>query len=106
MCGFKMILLLMAICYILYSKSLDRFYTGITQDSLSNRIQKHNNHSYGKHRYTAKASDWTVYLIFEAESMAHARRIELKIKKMKSAQFIRNLYAYDELKERIYLETK
>lgn len=93
-------------CYIIYSKTLNRFYTGITQNAIDDRLEKHNNHTYGNHRFTAKASDWTLYLCLEVKDMAHARRIELKIKKMKSATFIRNLYKYEELRERIIQETK
>ncbi|WP_425639422.1 GIY-YIG nuclease family protein [Algoriphagus yeomjeoni] len=68
-------------CYILFSPSLDKFYTGITQDTLESRILKHNQHLHGSHRFTAKASDWELFLQLGAESFAHARRMELKIKK-------------------------
>ncbi|MCR9082645.1 MAG: GIY-YIG nuclease family protein [Cyclobacteriaceae bacterium] len=29
-------------CYILFSPSLKKFYTGITQESVGSRLQKHN----------------------------------------------------------------
>ncbi len=45
-------------CYIIFSKKLDRFYIGACHDDLYSRIQKHNDHSYGNHRFTAKANDW------------------------------------------------
>ncbi|SDD05037.1 putative endonuclease [Algoriphagus faecimaris] len=78
-------------CYILFSPSLGKFYTGITQESIDSRIQKHNLQQYGNHRYTAKASDWELFLAIEADDYAHARRMELYIKKMKSAAYIRKL---------------
>ncbi|NVK48792.1 MAG: GIY-YIG nuclease family protein [Cyclobacteriaceae bacterium] len=81
----------MNFCYILFSPSLGKFYTGITQESLESRIEKHNIHSYGNHRFTAKASDWELFLSIETTSYSHARRIELYIKKMKSAVFIKKL---------------
>ncbi|MFC3414923.1 GIY-YIG nuclease family protein [Algoriphagus hitonicola] len=81
----------MSYCYILFSPSLGKFYTGITQDSLNSRIEKHNLHQYGNHRYTAKASDWELFLSIKADDFSHARRMELYIKKMKSAVFIRKL---------------
>ena len=32
----------MMACYIIYSTSLDRFYTVITQESMENRLEIHN----------------------------------------------------------------
>lgn len=81
----------MPFCYILFSPSLNRFYTGITQDSLENRIEKHNSHSYGNHRYTAKTADWELFLAIESTTFSQARKIELYIKKMKSTAFIKKL---------------
>ncbi len=45
-------------CYIICSPSRNRFYVGATQDPLHDRINKHNNHDYGNHRYTTIANDW------------------------------------------------
>ncbi|MDA3818702.1 MAG: hypothetical protein PF486_15070, partial [Prolixibacteraceae bacterium] len=56
------------------------------------RLEKHNNHSYGNHRFTAKANDWVVFLIIEARDYPHAIiRIERKIKAMKNRKYIQNL---------------
>ncbi len=77
--------------YILHSKTLGKFYTGVTQDGVENRIQKHNSHYYGKRCFTSKASDWELILFIPAKDFAHAVRIERKIKSMKSAAFIRKL---------------
>ncbi len=52
----------MVCCYILFSQKLNRFYIGATQDSLEDRIKKHNTRSYGNHRFTAKADDWELFL--------------------------------------------
>jgi len=78
-------------CYILFSPSLKKFYTGITQESVASRLQKHNFHFYGNHHFTAKASDWELFLTIEVNSFSHARRIDLYIKRMKSSSFIRKL---------------
>ncbi|MCL3779762.1 hypothetical protein EMN47_05085 [Prolixibacteraceae bacterium JC049] len=94
-----------ASCYILYSKSLDGFYVGATQDDVAKRLEKHNIHSYGTHRYTAKANDWEVFLVLEANNFAHAVRLERKIKSMKSKVYIQNLKKYPELKNKILSET-
>ena len=93
-------------CYIIYSEKLRKFYIGVTQDDVVSRIKKHNDSSYGKHRFTAKANDWTLYLFISCLNYAHAVRIERKIKSMKSSVYIRNLLAYPELLEKLILNTQ
>ncbi|MCO4807666.1 MAG: GIY-YIG nuclease family protein [Flavobacteriales bacterium] len=92
-------------CYILQSKKLNRFYIGACQDNLNSRIEKHNNHAYGKHRFTAQASDWTLFIEIETTNYARAVRIERKIKAMKSRRYIETLIVYPELVSKIYNET-
>ena len=53
----------MSYCYILFSQKLDRFYIGATTQTPENRLEKHNQHSYGNHHFTAKADDWKEFLI-------------------------------------------
>ncbi len=59
----------MIACYILYSSSLNRFYPGITQESVESRLEKHNNSSYGN-RYTSQAKDWVIFLEIPCTSVA------------------------------------
>ena len=92
-------------CYILYSKKLSRFYIGACQDSLEDRIKKHNDHTYGNHRFTAAANDWSLFLRIGVMDYAHAIRLERKIKTMKSSKYIQNLKKYPELIQKILLET-
>ena len=87
----------MSFCYIIYSKKLNRFYTGACQNDLIERIKKHNNHSYGPHRFTALANDWELFFSIECSSFSMARKIEIHIKMMKSSKYIRNLKKYPEL---------
>ncbi len=96
----------MAHCYIIQSKKLDKFYIGACNGSLEERLDNHNNHAYGNHRFTAKASDWAVVLVIKTDEYSHAIRLERKIKSMKSSQYIRNLLKYPELVEKIFHETK
>lgn len=84
-------------CYILYSEKLKRFYTGICQEDLNERIKKHNNHTYGNHRFTAKASDWECFLVIECESYSQSVKIERHVKAMKSSVYIRNLAKYPDI---------
>ncbi len=87
----------MIACYIIFSKKLDRFYIGVTQSDLNERISKHNNGSYGNHRYTAKANDWELFICIECENIRKATSIEKQIKKMKSSVYIKNLKLYPDL---------
>jgi len=88
-------------CYIIYSSTLNRFYTGVTHVDLSDRLIKHNIAAYGNHRYTAKANDWELYLAIHCFSYSQAIGIERHIKKMKSSTYIRNLGKYPEMVEKL-----
>lgn len=85
----------MSCCYILYSPSLNSFYTGMTQD-FPERLKKHNLHLYGS-TYTAKANDWEVFIIIGCNSLSQASLIEKHIKAMKSRTYIQNLKKYPEM---------
>ena len=91
-----------AFCYIIYSEKLNRYYIGATQESLEQRLEKHNLHVYGQHRFTTGASDWVLFLKIEAIDYSHAIRIERKIKSMKSRTYILNLKNYIELRQKLY----
>ncbi|RAI85645.1 GIY-YIG nuclease family protein, partial [Algoriphagus yeomjeoni] len=75
-------------------------------DTLESRILKHNQHLHGNHRFTAKASDWELFLQLGAESFAHARRMELTIKKMKSSKYIKELKENIRAREVLLDQTK
>ena len=62
--------------YILYSKEIDKYYIGFTEN-VSERLKKHlANHS----GFTGKAKDWEIKLIeeFGTKMQAMAREAELK----------------------------
>ena len=84
-------------CYIIFSKTLNRFYIGVCHDDLEERIKKHNEHSYGSNRFTAKANDWELFLKIDCENFKEAVKIEKHIKSMKSSQYIKNLAQYPEM---------
>ncbi len=95
-----------ACCYIIYSQKLKRFYTGgATQENILERIQKHNEHSYGQHRFTAAAKDWTLFLEIPTNDFPHAVRMEQAIKAMKSSVYIQNLKKYPELLQKVVDKT-
>ncbi|MGE4540439.1 MAG: GIY-YIG nuclease family protein [Bacteroidales bacterium] len=92
-------------CYIIYSRKINRFYVGACQGNLDDRIQKHNSHYYGSHRFTAVASDWELYLEIPANDFAHATRMEKAVKRMKSSIYIKNLKKYPELINKLIRKT-
>ena len=91
----------MPCCYILHSATLNRHYIGICQSDLQERINKHNSHTYGNHRYTAKANDWALLIQIETSTISQARKIEVHIKRMKSSTYIINLTRYPEMIEKL-----
>ena len=73
--------------YILYSKSLDRYYIGHCQN-LQERLDRHLTNHKG---FTAKAKDWIVVYTedFDQKTEAYAR--ERQVKGWKSRQAIEEL---------------
>ena len=102
---FYLIFFDMCYCYILYSNQIEKFYTGACHEDLEKRIENHNTHGYGKHRFTATTKDWNLFLKIEVRDFSHAVRLERKIKSMKSSKYIRNLGKYPELIQKIVDET-
>jgi putative endonuclease len=90
-------------CYIIYSKSLDRYYVGYSSD-VSERIKLHNTGSFGKKSYTHCASDWELFLAIQCLTIEQAIYVESKIKHMKSRVYIENLRKYPEITDKILKE--
>ena len=76
-------------CYIIYSPTLDSFYTGESVD-VHTRLLQHNNRTFFN-AYTEKAKDWELFLKIDCKDRIQARKIERFIKKQKSKKFIRLL---------------
>jgi putative endonuclease len=84
--------------YILYSESLNRFYTGFT----SNFEVRMNFHANAEaHKFTYKAKDWQLFLEIPCDSKAQGLAIEKHIKKMKSKIYIQNLLKYPEIIQKL-----
>ena len=73
----------MCYCYILYSKSLDKYYIGHSCENLQERLRKHLSNHKG---FTAKVKDWIIvhFEIFNSKSEAYRREQEIKAWKSKS----------------------
>jgi putative endonuclease len=86
--------------YILFSRKLNRFYTGCTIN-LEERLQKHNDGFYSKSSFTTKVQDWELFLHFECKNEKQAKAVEQHIKKMKSKTYIQNLKTYPEMVDKL-----
>jgi putative endonuclease len=69
---------------IIYSKKLDRFYIGHTED-LQKRLLQHNN---GISTFTSKATDWVLKYSSAFNLRTEAMKIENEIKRKKSRKYI------------------
>ena len=92
---------IMSSCYILFSKKLEKYYVGATKVHVEERLLQHKEAYYGRHKFTAKADDWELYLEIECSTISQALRIESHIKCMKSTQYIQNLRKYPEMIEKL-----
>ena len=72
----------MFIVYILYSKSLDRYYTGHTAN-IQDRLLRHNN---GRSKATKTGVPWIIVYteMFNTKSGAYKRELDIKSKKSRS----------------------
>ncbi|MEK7309225.1 MAG: GIY-YIG nuclease family protein [Planctomycetota bacterium] len=70
--------------YILYSKKLNKYYTGSTQN-LSNRLGEHNS---GEDKFTKAGVPWEMVKSFAVNTRAEAVKLENKIKKRGVKRFL------------------
>ncbi len=87
--------------YILFSKKLNRFYTGSTILSPDERLNQHLANHYGNTAFTSAAQDWEIEVAIECETIDQARKIEKHIKSMKSKKYIQNLKLYPDLVQKL-----
>jgi putative endonuclease len=74
----------MYVTYILFSKKLNKFYTGQTQN-LSRRLDEHNR---GKTPFLASGTPWILVFSKEHNSRSEAISFENYIKKRGAARFL------------------
>ena len=70
--------------YILFSTSLQKYYTGQTKD-IQKRLEEHNR---GKTPYMAKGKPWELVYSVCLSSRAEAMTLEKKIKKRGASRFL------------------
>ena len=89
--------------YILFSKSLNKFYIGSTSLSPVERLEQHNQIKFPD-AFTRKGIPWEMFLVIECNSFIQAKAIELHIKKMKSTRYLQNLKQYPEIGENLLVK--
>ena len=75
--------------YIIYSSSLDQYYTGHTEN-IENRLFRHNNSGS---KASKKAKDWVLKYTEEFSTKPKAVIRELEVKRKKSRKYIELLIA-------------
>ena len=73
--------------YILYSKNIDRYYVGFSQD-VKTRLHYHN---LGRKGWTKRGIPWEIVFTFPCKDKKQAMILERKIKAQKSRTYIENL---------------
>ncbi len=89
----------MATLYILYSRKMDRYYTGSCLD-MNSRLKEHLQGKYDN-AFTKKTDDWEIYFRMDDLGNDTVRKLENHIKSMKSRKYIENLRAYPEMTEKL-----
>src|SRR5688572_1517488 len=79
-----MLVFFMYFVYIIYSKKLDRFYIGYSEDPLQRVLQ----HNTGISTFTSKSCDWILVYTEEFPSRKLAYKREMEIKKKKSRKYL------------------
>ncbi len=73
--------------YILYSKPIDKYYTGYTED-LDWRLERHN---FGWGKYSSRGIPWELVYKEEYNTKSEAIKRENEIKSWKSRKMIEDL---------------
>ena len=89
----------MASTYILYSKTIDKYYIGSCLE-INERLELHSLWFYYK-SYTSKAKDWVLFFEIDGLTQNQALQIEKHIKKMKSRIYFQNLKKHVEISQKL-----
>ncbi len=78
--------------YILYSKSIQKFYTGQTND-IDQRLKRHND---GRENFTSKGVPWELVWFTPKESRSEAIILERKLKNLKQLRILKFMQKYSD----------
>jgi putative endonuclease len=85
--------------YILYSKLIDQYYIGSTEN-LEVRIEQHNSHFF-QGAFTKRAGDWEVFYVIECQSSSQALKIEKHIKNNRSRKYLLDLAKHPQISQKL-----
>jgi putative endonuclease len=80
--------------YIIYSRSADKYYVGVT-GNVKQRLDQHNNSE--RDTFTSKYRPWELLAVYSCKDMSTARTIESFIKRQKSRNLLRRLASNEPL---------
>ena len=81
--------------YVIYSRSIDKFYIGETED-IDTRLYQHNS-GFFQNTFTSRANDWTLHWHLACNDRSQARKIETHLKQMKNRKYLLNLAQFPEM---------
>ncbi|MFH0736277.1 MAG: GIY-YIG nuclease family protein [bacterium] len=73
--------------YIIYSKTLDKYYIGSTEN-IEDRLARHKR---GSSKFTSRAKDWVLVYSEKYDTKSEAIKREYEIKRQKSRKYIESL---------------
>ena len=73
--------------YILYSPTLQKYYTGYTGDKMAERLRRHKSNHKG---FTGKANDWQLVYIEELKEKKAAMTLERRIKRRGASRYLKD----------------
>ncbi len=85
--------------YILYSRKLNKYYVGSTDD-VDKRLKQHNSIHY-ENAFTYRGIPWELFHTIPDLESRQAYNIEEHIKNMKSKIYIKNLKQFPEMNEKL-----
>jgi len=74
--------------YILYSRSLNRYYIGHSSN-LEDRLERHNR---GRSKYTKGGKPWELIWVMVCDTRSEAMKLERKIKKRGANRFLEDQF--------------
>jgi putative endonuclease len=85
--------------YILYSKIIDQYYIGSTEN-LEVRLDQHKRHVFQR-AFTKRAEDWVIFHLIECQSIIQALKIEKHIKSNRSRKYLLDLVTYPQISKKL-----
>jgi len=74
---------------------------GSTSQPPEDRLNQHNTAYFGSTCFSARASDWTIFLTITCDSIEQALKIEKHIKRMHSRKYFCSLKEHPDIVEKL-----